>query len=52
MAGSDDRFHGLVKAMNKRRLFNSKLYNTPQKRIINKKIDMIVNNWTKKFLLS
>ena len=50
MAGSDDRFYGLVKAMNKKELFNSKLYNTPQKRIINqKKIDRIVNNWTKKF---
>ena len=49
MAGSDDRFHGLVKAMNKKELFNSKLYNTPQKRIINqKKIDRVVNNWTKK----
>ena len=49
MAGSDDRFYGLVKAMNKKELFNSKLYNTPHKRIINqKKIDRIVNDWTKK----
>ena len=49
MAGSDDRFYGLVNAMNKKELFNNKLYNTPQKRIKNQKsIDKIVNNWTNK----
>ena len=50
MAGSDDRFFGLVTAMNKKELFTNKLYNTPQKRIRNQKsIDNIVNNWTKKY---
>ena len=49
MAGSDDRFKGLVNAMNKKNLFTNKLFNTPQKRIKNqKKIDKIVNEWTKK----
>ena len=49
MAGSDDRFKGLVNAMNKKNLFVNKLFNTPQKRIKNqKKIDRIVNDWTKK----
>ena len=49
MAGSNDRFKGLVNAMNKKNLFTNKLFNTPQKRIKNqKKIDKIVNEWTKK----
>ena len=49
MAGSDDRFYGLVSAMNKKELFTNKIYNTPQKRIKNQKnLDNIVNNWTKK----
>ncbi len=49
MAGSDDRFIGLVNAMNKKELFNNKRYNTPQNRIKNQKsIDKIVNNWTRK----
>ena len=49
MAGSDDRFKGLVNAMNKKNLFANKLFNTPQKRIKNQiKIDKIVNDWTKK----
>ena len=37
MAGSDDRFKGLVNAMNKKNLFTNKLFNTPQKRIKNQK---------------
>jgi CoA:oxalate CoA-transferase len=49
MAGSDDRFYGLVNAMNKKELINKKIYNTPQKRIKNQKsLDKIINNWTKK----
>ena len=49
MAGSDDRFKGLINAMNQKELFNNKLYNTPPKRLKNqKKIDMLVNKWTKK----
>ena len=49
MAGSDDRFYGLVNAMNKKELFSNKIYNTPQKRIKNQRsLDNIVNNWTKK----
>ena len=52
MAGSDDRFNGLANAMDKRELTISKFYNTPQKRIKNqKKIDRIVNNWTKKITI-
>ena len=49
MAGSDDRFKGLVNAMDQKELFSNKLYNTPPKRLKNqKKIDMLVNKWTKK----
>ncbi len=49
MAGSDDRFKGLVTAMNKKELLNNRLFRTPQSRINNQnKIDKIVNNWTKK----
>tara|TARA_A100001015_G_scaffold319717_1_gene443534 strand:+ start:734 stop:1903 length:1170 start_codon:yes stop_codon:yes gene_type:complete len=49
MAGSDDRFYGLVNAMNKKELFTKKIYNTPQKRIKNQKsLDKIINKWTKK----
>ena len=49
MAGSDDRFYGLVSAMNKKELFSNKFYTTPQKRIKNQKsLDNIVENWTKK----
>ena len=49
MAGSDDRFKGLVNAMDKKELFNNKLYNTPPNRLKNQsKIDALINNWTKK----
>ena len=60
MAGSDDRFYGLVKAMNKKELFTNKIYNTPQKRIKNQREmylgDIVVNlskvkNKELKFLL-
>lgn len=48
MAGSDDRFFGLLKAMNKRELIKSKLFNNPKNRLKNQiKIDRIVNNWSK-----
>ena len=49
MAGSDERFAGLLKAMKKEELFKNKLYNNPKKRLKNQfSIDRIVNNWTKK----
>ncbi len=48
MAGSDDRFKGLLISMNKKKLFNNNLYSTPDNRLKNqKKIDKIVNDWTK-----
>ena len=48
MAGSDDRFKGLLISMNKKKLFNNNLSSTPDNRLKNqKKIDKIVNDWTK-----
>ena len=49
MAGSDDRFYGLLKSMKREDLYNSSLYNNSQKRLKKKyKIDKLVNSWTKK----
>ena len=48
MAGSDDRFYNLLKAMNRTELFSNNLFNNPVKRLTNQnKIDRIVSNWTK-----
>ena len=53
MAGSDDRFNGLLIAMNKKELINKSLYKTPQARLKNQiKIDRIVGNWTKNNTIS
>ena len=50
MAGSDDRFIGLLKSMKKENLFKNTLFNDAQKRLKNQnKIDKIVNAWTKNF---
>lgn len=49
MAGSDDRFANLAKAMKRKSLINNVLYKTPQARLKNQsKIDKIVETWTKK----
>ena len=48
MAGSNDRFLGLTKAMNNEKLSKSELFTSPEKRLLNQnKIDKIVNRWTK-----
>ena len=48
MAGSDERFRGLLKAMKSQDLFKNKLFNNPDKRIKNQiKLDKIIENWTK-----
>ncbi len=50
MAGSNDRFLNLTKAMKHEELYLNKAYKSPQNRLRNQdKIDKIVNNWTKKY---
>lgn len=49
MAGSNDRFYKLLKAMNNIKLFKNKKYNTLINRISNiDELDKIISNWTKK----
>lgn len=50
MAGSDDRFFNLLKAMNRIELFKKKSYMNSRNRLRNtKSLDKIVTNWTKKY---
>ena len=49
MAGSNDRFLNLTKAMKNLKLYKNKLYNNPANRLKNQtQIDNIVSKWTKK----
>ena len=48
MAGSNDRFRGLINAMNKPNLIEKKEFCSPEARIkYQKKLDLIVEKWTR-----